>query len=51
MTWRSSLPKIAKGEGLFLLATQSNDPDKEQQWIQEEDISKDTVNVISAPTS
>ena len=49
--WRSSLPEIVKVQGLCLLASQSNDPDQQQQWKQEEYISTDTVNVIFAPTS
>ena len=38
--------KIVKGQGLCLLASQSNDLEKEQQLIQEEDMSIDIVNVI-----
>ena len=41
---------IFKGQGLCLLASQSNYPEQEQQWIQEEDMSIDTVDVISAPS-
>ena len=44
--------KIVKGQGLCLLAAQSNDPEQEQlQWNREEGTSEDTVNVISAPSS
>ena len=43
--------KIMKGQGLFLLVSQSNDLEQEQQWEQEEDISVDIVKVISTPTS
>ena len=43
---------IVKGQGLCLLAAQSNDPEKEQlQWNQEEGRSEGFVNVIFAPTS
>ena len=42
--------KIVIQQGLCLPAAQSNDPEQEQQWIQEEDMSIDTTDVISAPS-
>ena len=39
--------KIVKGQALCLLTAQPNDPVQEQQWIQEEDMSIDTPEVIS----
>ena len=41
---------IFKRKGLCLLASLSNNPEQEQQWIQEEDMSVDTIDVISAPS-
>ena len=43
--------KMVKGKGLYLLVAQSNKPEHEQQWIREEDMSVDTIDVISAPSS
>ena len=43
--------KIFKGQYLILLVSKSNDPKKELQWKHEEDVSEDTLNVISAPSS
>ena len=43
--------KMAKGKILCLLEAQLNNPEKEQQWIQEEDMCVDTIDVASAPSS
>ena len=43
--------KMVKGQGLCLLEAQSNNLEQEQQWIQEEDMYVDTVDVIFAPSS
>ena len=39
--------KIVIQQGLCLPAAQSNDPEQEQQWIQEEDMSIDNLTLLT----
>ena len=43
--------KMIKQKGLCLLEFQSNNLEQEHQWIQEEYIFADTIDIISAPSS
>ena len=42
--------KMVKGQGLCLLEAQSNVPEQERKCIHEEDMSVDTIYVITAPS-
>ena len=42
---------MVKGQGLCLLEAQSNNLEQEQQWLQEEDMFVDTIDVVSTPSS
>ena len=43
--------KRVKGKGLCLLEAQLNVPEQERKCIHEEDMSTDTIDVISTPSS